>query len=1313
MRLFPCFIDGIVRRAGVGVVLFVVITTVAAGQSYPKLDITRAVIDFPDVRLYYSLECERIKSYDVDSTQVSVTEDGIPVPLLAHHCPDAAVPCAMSLAIVADASGALAGAAGAQMREGLHAFVRGFRPGDEAAVVYYSDSASVAQSMTGDSTALHAAIDGIPGTGYRALYDGIYAGIEEVVSNGSGGCRGVIVLTGGNDVVSATHDYDDIIALATRFNVHLFPVSFGSGYNHNELMNMAYYTGGLGEAFYPDSLVHLPELLASWADYTRIGFEECSMTLQPSCADGKRHQVYVTVDNFCGGEVERARAYTAPLDSTAFNDLPMLLTDHDVTGISAFTMQLQLDTLLAGARFEALDFMLHYNDGHLALADVTPTTASFLDGVDVQYSRVAGGAHVRIEQPTLVSGYSALDFRFHTLVVPQDTLETEVHVSAATFDKGCYRLVIDPGSVRIRAGMPQVTCTTAGPDALTWQKSMQQYAPQPFAVTMNVENEGDGGATGLRFRLDYDTADVRLVAPAGTEIIPDPRELFPDAQHSAVWQLEARPRTQDDSISLRMTAFFDNAPPVTCTHRVYVPEAELTMQCGLDAPVITADQPKLRYDPMPFAVTLTVHNPGRDTLRNLRARIVLPVQFALAGADAPDRWVKNLLPAVLAPSESATQQWTITHPRSLMERTYSVGVQVYADNADASTCHALVTIPALDMPVLESSCDVPDSLRFVPQWDEYEPSLFWATLNCVNTGTLPAAHVRGSITLPPDMVLENAGDSLTKTFQPETMNPQHGQNVPYVRWLVRYTGRPYLTQRPEFRFRVTGESLTGIALDTARSSCVMRIPPVQPDWACALDLPDSLRLKQDGSDVTPNPFTLRFSVTNSATNAGALRRVRLDLPLQDGVSLHPSSPAGLDDSLDMVVGPNSTARFEWVVDVRNRVTRRDIALNVTVWDGAGAPITCGAVLPVAAVERQLVCTALEAPQSVCGDSGTTFTVRATLRNPGSINVNAPTALLEWTEQGGEPLLELDPGMPDNGNPQSRTVLFPQQEAAFTWHFRLRASQADGTARPALFGIRYGGEGVAEREGGSACAASLQILPQREAPITLIGAPAFCAGDSITLDAGEGYAAYRWSSGDTLRRIVVRQSGRYSVERTQSMYPYCPVSSDTVTVTVHPLPPKPEITRSGDTLTAPEADGWQWLRDGVAIPGATGRQFVVLASGSYAVRVRSAFGCVAESDPVQVTIAGLGDPPVAGLRIDVYPQPAQDRLTVRLSGPASGPLQLRMTDMLGREVLRRDLRHDGRAQTLSLDLSAHPNGAYLLRVTGPGGAQSRIILLARP
>ncbi len=58
---------------------------------------------------------------------------------------------------------------------------------------------------------------------------------------------------------------------------------------------------------------------------------------------------------------------------------------------------------------------------------------------------------------------------------------------------------------------------------------------------------------------------------------------------------------------------------------------------------------------------------------------------------------------------------------------------------------------------------------------------------------------------------------------------------------------------------------------------------------------------------------------------------------------------------------------------------------------------------------------------------------------------------------------------------------------------------------------------------------------------------------------------------------------------------------------------PDLTVSGDTLFAPEAKTYQWLRDGVLIPGATGRFHVPTAGGSYAVRIRSL-----ESEPTAFT-----------------------------------------------------------------------------------------------
>ncbi|MDP4235651.1 MAG: hypothetical protein Q8919_04305, partial [Bacteroidota bacterium] len=107
-------------------------------------------------------------------------------------------------------------------------------------------------------------------------------------------------------------------------------------------------------------------------------------------------------------------------------------------------------------------------------------------------------------------------------------------------------------------------------------------------------------------------------------------------------------------------------------------------------------------------------------------------------------------------------------------------------------------------------------------------------------------------------------------------------------------------------------------------------------------------------------------------------------------------------------------------------------------------------------------------------------------------------------------------------------------------------------------------------------------------ITAIGALSFCAGDSVTLDAGSGYATYLWSkdgsviSGAANEFLRTGESGSYSVLVTNSGG--CSGSSSTISVTVFPLPSKPIIMQVNDTLFCTTlATSYQWLLNGQAIP----------------------------------------------------------------------------------------------------------------------------------
>jgi hypothetical protein len=1315
MQLRSCFF---VRWTWLGffaLCLFLTDASTAVAQGSPKLTLRNAVVDWPDIQMYYSVRCGDDFQFGIASSQVTVTEDGISLPVLSHSCPDLTTPCPLSIAIVGDASGSMAGVGDTALKIGLHAQIDGFATTDEASLLYFNQAVTMAQGMTTDTALLHAAINSIPASGGTALYDGIYAGLQEIISNGTGGCRAVIAITDGSDNASSRTSAE-IIDLATRQDVHVFTIAFGSGAT-NDLQDIAYRTGGLYKNVYYDSLATLSAVLANFTDFIREYFQECRLDVRMQCPDGKTHQLWVSIDDVCGETVTFARGFPVPLDTTAFADLHLRLTDTMVTGASSYLAQLLLDTPMNNERFEALEFDFQYNSSHLELKDIVATPGSLLDGATVDYVPTSSGVEVRIVDPMMISGSGPLlDFHFQTKIIPQDTICTPMIIANPRFDAGCFRPIGDEAEVCIRAGTPALTCSMSGPGQLTWLRASQTYIPQPFAVTMNVANDGDGGATGMRFRLLYDTTDIVPVFPQSDVYVPNPSVLVPDAETTMVWQLTARPRTQGDSITLRIVAEFDNASPVVCEHRVYVPAAQLTLNCAVDVPLITADADLLRYQPMPFPLTLTVHNLQKDTVHGVKARVLLPINLVLAGPDASGSITKDLTPPTLPPGTSGTQVWMVSHALSPIERQYLVGVSVQAANADSTLCQALVTVPEIDAPILAPHCSVPDALQFDEALDAYVPNPFTVQLSCTNTGKTAASGVTGTLVLPEGVVLENPLEPLTKVFSPSTIRPfQIGDPVPKLTWQVRYTRRAQAAVCPEFEFRVTGESFSAAPLDTTTVRCCVRIPPVKPQWACYLEIPDSLGRNASGTDVEPNPFRVNFTITNSGPEAGTIRRLRFPLPLQDGLSFHPQSMHGADDSVDVTIGPNSTANFEWRVQVQNRVARRNPMLTVTAYDDVGDPIGCSDNLPIAGVTQSLECTGITLDRPVlCGMGPEWFLVTATLHNPSSVNIDRPTALLEWTDVDGKQVIRLASGSPfgSNDNPSSRSVIFPRQSADFVWHFDRMENNLSDTSQYVHFRVVISAAGIHDQAGGDSCRATLEILPRLFAPLTVVGSLQPCEGDTVVLDAGADLMQYWWNTHDSLRFITVTESGAYSCVRSQATEPWCPVWSDTVRVEFQPLPPEPQITRRGDTLFTDATGALQWMEDGRDIPGATETHFLVMVDGSYSVRVSSVAGCTSTSAAFPVTLTGIAEPNPGRFALTLYPNPTRGVFTVEVSLQRPAALHVSVTDMLGRTVIRYDLAWEGKQLRQRIDLSAQPAGVYFIHVDNGEAHRSRLLLLQR-
>ena len=178
-----------------------------------------------------------------------------------------------------------------------------------------------------------------------------------------------------------------------------------------------------------------------------------------------------------------------------------------------------------------------------------------------------------------------------------------------------------------------------------------------------------------------------------------------------------------------------------------------------------------------------------------------------------------------------------------------------------------------------------------------------------------------------------------------------------------------------------------------------------------------------------------------------------------------------------------------------------------------------------------------------------------------------------------------------------------------------------------------------------CTISPAINVVVDAPPTAVIIPSsvqnICFGSTTTLYAsiGLGYQ-YQWQVngidmfGATNNTLTVTNAGIYTVRITKG---YCTVYAPSVQVNVHPLP-SAVITTSvspvicqGDSLqiTANIAPGYtyQWYYNNTLIPNVSASSITVSNAGSYKVKITNIFGCVKESNIINVTINPL---PIASI-----------------------------------------------------------------------------------
>lgn len=194
-------------------------------------------------------------------------------------------------------------------------------------------------------------------------------------------------------------------------------------------------------------------------------------------------------------------------------------------------------------------------------------------------------------------------------------------------------------------------------------------------------------------------------------------------------------------------------------------------------------------------------------------------------------------------------------------------------------------------------------------------------------------------------------------------------------------------------------------------------------------------------------------------------------------------------------------------------------------------------------------------------------------------------------------------------------------------------------RPGRYSVR-----VAESGGCAGSSAEIEVTFNPNPRPSIAGRLyRICVGESVILDAPDGYVSYRWSTGETTRNISVHSAGVYFVEVIDANG--CSGVSLGDTVIVLAPPSKPIISAVGDLLTSTPAATYQWSNDGMEIPGATGRTHRALLPGIYTVAITDSNGCRAVSDPVRL-------PTVRIVYLDTVSAHVGDRvfLTMKIDPP---------------------------------------------------------------
>jgi hypothetical protein len=249
----------------------------------------------------------------------------------------------------------------------------------------------------------------------------------------------------------------------------------------------------------------------------------------------------------------------------------------------------------------------------------------------------------------------------------------------------------------------------------------------------------------------------------------------------------------------------------------------------------------------------------------------------------------------------------------------------------------------------------------------------------------------------------------------------------------------------------------------------------------------------------------------------------------------------------------------------------------------------------------------------------------------------------------------------------------------------------------------------------------------EKTITLLNNPAAkILGGKTGCLGREGIFTFRKSDNDSLAMWYVNGSLQEEAKDTL-FFTFDKIGTNTVSlkritkqgcsdsgfvdIEIFETPEPPVITQSGDSIISNVDEGNIWFFNDEEISGEYENFIIPLKSGKYSAKVENRNNCRSDmSNYIDYIVGDVREIAETNLFV-VYPTVTKGTLNVEIKKNISNSINIALINMLGKQVLSKELKAASQGMVVSLDLSDLPQGGYLIRIeTGNEFYFGKIIII---